>query len=68
MSRSPARVTDEVITKLEELAQKAKESEFDAANILEQRQKVIGLKDEMLYECLGIGDKRKTPANPEHEF
>ena len=56
---------DEVITKLEQLAQKAKESGFDAANILEQRQKVIGLRDEMLYSCLGIGGKSK---NPEHEF
>ncbi len=53
---------DEVITKLEQLAQKAKESGFDASNILEQRQKVIGLRDEMLYDCLGIGEKRKTKS------
>ncbi len=49
---------DEVILRLEQLAQKAKESGFDASNIVEQRQKVIGLRDSMLYECLGIGGKK----------
>jgi MoxR-like ATPase len=51
---------DEVITRLEQLAQEAKESGFDPASICEQRMKVILLKDEMLYSCLGIGGKKNN--------
>jgi hypothetical protein len=51
---------DELITRLEQLAQKAKESGFDPASICEQRMKVILLKDEMLFSCLGIGERKRT--------
>ena len=54
---------DELITRLEQLAQKAKESGFGASGIVEQRMKVIGMKDEMLYSCLGIGGKKEI-TNP----
>jgi MoxR-like ATPase len=59
---------DEVITRLEQLAQKAKESGFDSAGIVQQREKVIGLKDEMLYSCLGIGDRKRVQPGTELEF
>jgi hypothetical protein len=59
---------DEVITRLEQLAQKTKESGFDPAGIVQQREKVIGLKDEMLYSCLGIGERKRVKPGTEIEF
>jgi MoxR-like ATPase len=59
---------DELITRLEQLAQKAKESGFDPASICEQRMKVILLKDEMLFSCLGIGERKRTNNKSELDF
>jgi hypothetical protein len=59
---------DEVIARLEQLAQRAKESGFDPASICEQRMKVILLKDELLFSCLGIGERKRTNNKSELDF
>lgn len=48
---------EEVISRLADLARKAKESGLDPKSILEQKRRATVLKDDMLRSCLGIGEK-----------
>jgi hypothetical protein len=41
---------------------------FGNENIVQQRENVIRLKDEMLFDCLGIGDRKKGRPDSEIEF
>jgi hypothetical protein len=59
---------DEMILRLEQIAQRARDAGFDPAGIVQERENVIRLKDEMLFDCLGIGDRKKVRPDSEFEL